>query len=401
VLLLALVPFARGSGFCFDMSSLPSLSGLECMVRAGYDCFCMRAYQSIGAPDPNVVQALAYAHEAGLTHVDVYMFPCPTCGISASSQFQSMIDNLASSSYEMIWFDIEEDSAGQYWSESYDTNRAFMNELISACSSAGKKCGVYSNYNNWVTIFGDPSWVASGSSSLPVWYADYDYAENFDDYAAFGGWETPSMKQFSGNDYVCGLGIDESWYSVDFWTGGGSTSGGTTGTNYGTCSVGGVGGTCISTSSCSASGGASHAGYCPGPADIQCCTQSNYGTCSVGGVSGTCISTSSCTGTSHAGYCPGPADIQCCTTGSGGPPYGKCSVGGASGVCISTSSCSADVGTSYAGYCPGPDDIECCIQVSCGAGGSCMDTGSCASYGGRSQAGLCPGPADIQCCTGW
>jgi len=273
-----------------------------------------------------------------------------------------MIDNLASSSYEMIWFDIEEDSAGQYWSESYDTNRAFMNELISACSSAGKKCGVYSNYNNWVTIFGDPSWVASRSPSLPVWYADYDYAENFDDYAPFGGWATPSMKQFSGNDYVCGLGVDESWYAVDFWTGGGtgSTSGGTTGTNYGTCSVGGVSGTCISTSSCSASGG-----------------------------------------TSHAGLCPGPSDIECCTRGSGGPPYGKCKVGRASGVCISTSSCHTDMGTSHAGLCPGPSDIECCIQVSCGAGGSCMDTSSCASYGGRSQAGLCPGAADVQCCTGW
>ncbi len=36
--------------------------------------------------------------------------------------------------------------------------------------------------------------------------------------------------------------------------------------------------------------------------------------CSVAGVSGTCEDVTTCTGTSTAGYCPGPANIQCCTT---------------------------------------------------------------------------------------
>jgi uncharacterized protein YraI len=46
----------------------------------------------------------------------------------------------------------------------------------------------------------------------------------------------------------------------------------------------------------------------------------SYGTCSVGGESGTCVSTSACAAGHHStpGYCPGPSDIQCCTADSAG-----------------------------------------------------------------------------------
>lgn len=37
--------------------------------------------------------------------------------------------------------------------------------------------------------------------------------------------------------------------------------------------------------------------------------------CSVGGVPGTCVDVSLCAGVSTPGFCPGPANIQCCTTG--------------------------------------------------------------------------------------
>ncbi|KAF1808722.1 lysozyme [Eremomyces bilateralis CBS 781.70] len=72
----------------------------------------------------------------------------------------------------------------------------------------------------------------------------------------------------------------------------------------------GVAGECLATSECS---GTSTAGFCPGAANIQCCT---YGSCTSGGAAGLCIPTSGCTGTSTAGLCPGPAGIQCCTSGT-------------------------------------------------------------------------------------
>jgi len=338
------------AGTGFDVSSLVSTDEVTCMKNAGYDAIIVRAWQSNGVNDPNVKTTLANAAAAGIAHQDVYMFPCPTCSASASSQFNSMVSNLDGSVYGNIWFDIEEDYAGQYWSTSYATNKAFYADLVSACSSgsAGKTCGVYSNYNNWVTIFGSSTYQASGGSSLPMWYADYDGELNFDDYEEFGGWSTPAMKQYNGDVSYCSINMDQDYYASEsaVW---GSTDG------VGTaCSVSGEAGSCQLTSTCATANGQSTAGYCPGPTDVQCCTEVT------------------------------------CTAGS----YG-------SGICISTSQCSADQGTSYAGYCPGATDIQCCIRPSCSSGGvagHCMDTTSCKTFGGTSVANLCPGPADIQCC---
>jgi len=55
--------------------------------------------------------------------------------------------------------------------------------------------------------------------------------------------------------------------------------------------------------------------------------QSYAATCAVNGQSGECKATSSCSGTSHAGYCPGASNIQCCiptTTSGGGSSNGLC-----------------------------------------------------------------------------
>jgi hypothetical protein len=60
--------------------------------------------------------------------------------------------------------------------------------------------------------------------------------------------------------------------------------------------------------------------------------------------------------TSTPGYCPGAANIECCTP----PP--SCDVNGMSGTCIETSACAAMGGTSTPGYCPGAADIECCTS---------------------------------------
>ncbi|KAJ7913046.1 hypothetical protein B0H13DRAFT_2005831 [Mycena leptocephala] len=84
----------------------------------------------------------------------------------------------------------------------------------------------------------------------------------------------------------------------------------------GPCSGGGLAsgvGVCISTSSCSAKGGTSTKGLCPGTANnIQCCTKSLCASAFLGG--GVCRFTSSCTGNHYTipDLCPGPSNYKCC-----------------------------------------------------------------------------------------
>jgi len=202
---------ASGSGF--DLSSLPSVSAIQCMHNSGYNAMFMRAYQSLGRPDPNAYQAIQNAHSAGLPYIDVYMFPCPTCGTTPATQFNALITNLKPLIYGRVWLDVEEDSSGQYWSTSYGTNQNFYQGLINACISTGYKCGVYSNYNNWVRIFGSSTYQATNAAQYPVWYASWDGQNNYNNYAKFGGWTTPGLKQHTGDTSMCGLGVDLNWYS--------------------------------------------------------------------------------------------------------------------------------------------------------------------------------------------
>ncbi len=65
----------------------------------------------------------------------------------------------------------------------------------------------------WNQIFGSRD-VCTNFASYPLWYAHYDGKKTFDDFAAskFGGWTTPTLKQYAGDALVCGYKLDLSWY---------------------------------------------------------------------------------------------------------------------------------------------------------------------------------------------
>ena len=145
------------------------------------------------------------------------------------------------------------------------------------------------------------------------------------------------------------------------------------------CKVGTVSGTCVSTSSCKSSGKTSTPGHCPNdPADVQCCTakaaaiddddhpatKKAPNTCKLGdgGASGTCISTTSCKASgkiSTQGFCPNdPDNVRCCTE----PENCKLPNSATSGDCIATTDCASSGGNSTPGLCNGAVNIQCCTK---------------------------------------
>jgi len=75
----------------------------------------------------------------------------------------------------------------------------------------------------------------------------------------------------------------------------------------GKCSSGN--GVCVSTTSCSKSGGTYVSGKCPNdPSNIKCCNKK----CSYNGKSGQCTFKSQCKGSSYSNLCPGGKDFICC-----------------------------------------------------------------------------------------
>ncbi len=281
----------------------------------------------------------------------------------------------------------------------------FENDITHAISASSLQPGDAVNNSDHIMLF--KNWVHQGTEAT---FIEEPGCSSSTPYAH----EVTSPVSISGQTiHVSYVGMTFTSIRYD-----GIGSGGSPPDGPPTCNVAGVEGTCIETSACAAKAGHhSTAGYCPGPANEECCTADAAPppappTCHVDGVAGTCISTSSCAakGGHHStpGECPGPASEECCTPNSSPPPPPpsgpSCTVEGVHGVCISTSACSGEAGhVSTPGFCPGPASEECCTKPqSCHVGskdGMCVETSVCAGLHRHSTPGYCPGPANEECCT--
>lgn len=199
-LLLIVVPSLATLGV--DVSQLTNV--FSCLHSSGYTFAIVRGYQSSGNVDPNVVTNIKNARAGGMSDVDVYLFPCVPCG-NPAGQATALVNAIKGQNYGMVWVDVETYA----WSSSLSANQNFITTLVNQLKSLGQHVGIYTSYYNWQSIVG-LSWT--GCSSLPLWYAHYDNNPSFSDFTAFGGWSTPSIKQYKGDATVCGAGVDLNYY---------------------------------------------------------------------------------------------------------------------------------------------------------------------------------------------
>jgi len=173
------------------------------MLQTGITFAVVRAWESTGQPDSNVVSTAAAFHSAGFSNVDVYMFPCFNCG-NGPSQVSQAIAYLNNNgvNFTTFWFDIE---GPEYWGDVGD-NQNFFTAMKQQGQTMGLTMGVYTSYSQWNPIMGDLD-----SSDLPLWYAHYDGNPNFGDFTPFNNWNTPSWKQFNGDITTCEVDVDSDW----------------------------------------------------------------------------------------------------------------------------------------------------------------------------------------------
>lgn len=271
-LLLALVALP----LCFavfgvDVSQLGTVSTYQCLYNNGFRFAIPRGYLSYGANDPNAKQNIANAKSAGFQYVDTYFFPCS--GKSAISQADSFYNALAMTelsheemipvsdgtldnhqgmragyyegwekdidlsvyegqemrvesselpewrketlgkSYGMVWVDVEiNPSSGCGWGKDYASNCEFVQELVGRLKYHGLTVGVYSSEYMWSTVMGSLTACPQVASGTQYWYAHYDNMASFSDFRVTGGWKTPAIKQYKGDDSLCGIGIDRNVY---------------------------------------------------------------------------------------------------------------------------------------------------------------------------------------------
>ena len=189
------------------MSTLTSVSSFQCFINNGYTFAIPRCWRSSGTLDPNCAQTCANAHNAGMSNVDIYFFPCYSCGNPAGqvSTFWRQATGQGIMATR-VWFDIE----GQ-WSSSHVANRQFFEAMMNQANAIGIVNGVYASRYFWSEIFG-LDYIWSGAGSTPLWYPHYDNNPSFSDFSSFGGFTHPMIKQYLGTTSACSASVDYNYW---------------------------------------------------------------------------------------------------------------------------------------------------------------------------------------------
>jgi hypothetical protein len=220
--LLAALPAATLAVLGVDISQPISESAAKCMVQNGRTFAVVRAWCSYGGADSNAPASIANFWAGGMSHVDAYMFPCPSK--DAATQVADLVSFLDGhgTKYGQIWLDIETNpSPGCGWASTVDmvtggyndtaaaSNCDYIGSLVAAIKGKGKVPGTYASEYMWGQVAGSG---CTSASDTTLWYAHYDGNPSFSDFVPFGGWSKPNVKQYSGTGSICGVGIDSNYY---------------------------------------------------------------------------------------------------------------------------------------------------------------------------------------------
>lgn len=193
-----------------DVSEPYDKGTFACCVKKGWSFVIVRSYCSFGGIDSHAVGTLDAAKDGGVAYRDVYHFPCYG-GVGAKAQVHDDYEHVKGH-FGMMWFDIETNpSPGCHWSSNKADNCRFMKELIDAGHGLGIHMGIYASEYMWSSIMGDGCHVGA-ANGLALWYAHYDGTQSYSDFAAFGGWSKPSIKQYWDSVGYCGISADADWY---------------------------------------------------------------------------------------------------------------------------------------------------------------------------------------------
>jgi hypothetical protein len=201
------VPLVLGTNG-IDMSiavGAVNVSTWQCIVGQNQTFAIIQAWDC-DTLNPNLVSNIQAAYQAGMTSVDVYLFVSDNCDFVPDDAVTKVYNALQGVQFGgMFWFDI--DQCAGCWGLEGENFNYIMASLIAA-EGLGVTAGLYSTAYEWPLIMGETSWPLPS----PLWYAEYDNEENFNDHEYdFGGFTSPTMKQYAATT-MCGLSVNLDWY---------------------------------------------------------------------------------------------------------------------------------------------------------------------------------------------
>ncbi|VDK60732.1 unnamed protein product [Cylicostephanus goldi] len=145
---------------------------------------------------------------------EVYMTPQPNSVKTGSQQFDEMYGGLKNANINVrsVWV-----TSPVNWFSSSTSNINFLNSILSRANQYGLSIGIYTSIYDWNQITGGAT-----INNAMLWYwntygsgVSNESPPNYNDFRAFGGWSTPSVKQFAQVESVCGVTVNRDVYTVN------------------------------------------------------------------------------------------------------------------------------------------------------------------------------------------
>ncbi|CAG8771410.1 36540_t:CDS:2, partial [Gigaspora margarita] len=216
-----IVPKTNAISYAVDAGDPPGIqmaSSWSCAKSEGFNRAIIQCYSEYCAQGGGISSTCLGNYQnainAGYKYIDLYFFPCTGVAYNCKSP-QTQVNDLVTfvnqnkMLVQTIWIDFEIDntlSCSQNWSQDKESNLALAKQFTEAAKATSLNWGIYSTYGQWITLFGDAQAVVD--SSFKIWYANYETPpqQNYDDWnsTAFGGFITPSGKQYTEYNGQCG-----------------------------------------------------------------------------------------------------------------------------------------------------------------------------------------------------
>jgi len=102
-----------------------------------------------------------------------------------------------------VWLEVKNEP--RRWSQDIQFRIGYLDQLVRVCQSHGLKVGISSSGSDWSAVVGYLGIGTKTLNAVPVWYSNSNGVASFDDfdYAGFGAWDSPTMKNYQANTYLC------------------------------------------------------------------------------------------------------------------------------------------------------------------------------------------------------
>jgi len=188
-------------GVDFYSYQTPTRNFFNCAANQNVSRTILQIWDADGTTNQNFLASFIYSKDAQISDVDA------VATVNDSFEPEAICNGVAKalppSFNGTVWLDIQNKQS--FWSRNISDRIPYLENITQSCKSHGLKTGFYSSAQAWASVFGSQIAGSDILKASPLWYLNDNNCANFIDfeYAGFGTWDTPKMKNYGGNPLLC------------------------------------------------------------------------------------------------------------------------------------------------------------------------------------------------------